>query len=335
MRMLIIVVFFINIFCAGIGVLSTSEQETTWNATPLKRSLAATTTEKSLRMQTAAGATGFGTNGGTDDEERVHLQGLSALAILDKETWTVSKLIKDADYRIWAKKMLSPEKVFTGKFHIRVAREAIDNNKKVVQCFRYRRVDPRFKLLEEFTKVTKDTTATKRSLRTQEACVVNPSDVHVGVNNYRRANIQALSLLNSIQKLGEFNWLFWKKNPKRLFEYFNLHKAGFKIDEKAGYPVVPVCNRLQSRERSREAFGRSNLLNLEKSEASEAKLALSVQAVERVSPRDQGEIPESIGNVVRNIFSSNRLNWGTDSAQLYNIAKEYVRFAFGLGAGLR
>ncbi|OWY95489.1 Avirulence (Avh) protein [Phytophthora megakarya] len=289
------------------------------------------------------------------DEERVNLQGLSALAILDKETWALSKIFKNADYRIWAKQMISPENVFTTEFHIRVAREAINKNKKVVQWFRYineyrsRWGDQAFADYQIY-----QTLKTTKASETKLALLFQSLDDIDDVKNLAAImkNYQYQKWKEGADMIANKIWASTKKDPELLFKLFGLHKAGDQIDEKKR-----VIQWFRYATYYRAENGINNLPDeqiytiLKKSEASEAKLAALFQSLKDIDDVktlattmqryqfkrwiDQDSIPESIRNAAQNILFRNQVSLGTDNAQTYKIAKEYAMFAFGPGAVLR
>ncbi|OWZ16111.1 Avirulence (Avh) protein [Phytophthora megakarya] len=203
---------------------------------------------------------------------------------------------------------------------------------------------------------------TKRSLRTQEGHVVNPSGIHSGVGDEERVNTGSLSklagldkktgLIHKVDMITNKVWASTKKDPERLFKLFGLHNAGNKIDEKKR-----VIQWFRYAVDYRATKGTDKLSDakiytiLKKSEASEAKLAALFQSLKDIDDVktlattmqsyqfkrwiDQDSIPESIRNAAQNILFRNQVSLGTDNAETYKIAQEYAMLAFGPGAVLR
>ncbi|OWZ02106.1 RxLR effector protein [Phytophthora megakarya] len=199
-------------------------------------------------------------------------------------------------------------------------------------------------------------TTTKRSLRTQEAGVVKPAGVQGGADDEQRVNTEALSKLAGLDKktglihkadmITNKVWAVTKKDPERLFKVFGLQKAGAQIDEKKS-----VIQWFRYAVDYRATKGTDKLSDakiysiLEKSKASEAKLAALFQSLKDIDDvktlattmqsyqfkrwKDKLHTPDTVAEMLLGIVRPSHrkgVYLRTEYDQKYKIVEEFAKF---------
>ncbi|ETN16933.1 hypothetical protein PPTG_06024 [Phytophthora nicotianae INRA-310] len=99
--------------------------------------LHANTVVKTTRVLTSdEEARDINTGFSTDDEEKTNVKGLSKLADLDKATWKLRKMDMKLSNKVWIRGGKDPDDMLK-YFRLGLAGAKIDENKKVIQWFRF------------------------------------------------------------------------------------------------------------------------------------------------------------------------------------------------------